>query len=140
MRTLKPLALTALNAPFFHDGGVHLVFVVGAMVSLDGASIEQEQALWKAVAALPGSNGGLDELKPKPRGEALMSGWAFAPAGKPAQIVAARLEVGPIAKEVWAIGDRFWKLTGPTEAEAFEKMPLAYDRAFGGEGWAQNPI
>ena len=81
MRTLKPRTLTVLNAPFQHDGKVRLVLVVGAMVSLDGASIEQEQTLWKSCAALPGANGLLDELKPKVRGEALLSGFAFAPQG-----------------------------------------------------------
>jgi uncharacterized protein YjbI with pentapeptide repeats len=140
MRTLKPRALTALNAPFQNDGKVRLVLVVGAMMSLDGTTIEQEQTLWKELSRLPGSNGFLDEIKPKVRGEALLSGFAFAPQGKPAAIVPARLDVGPIHKEVWAVGDRSWKLTSPTEAVPFVEMPLSYDRAFGGEGFVQNPI
>jgi hypothetical protein len=100
MRTLKPLALTALNAPFQHDGRIRLVFVVGAMVSLDGQLVEQEQTLWRVVAGLPGSRGYVDELKPKVRGEALLSGHAFAPEGKPVPVVAVRFEVGSVAKEV----------------------------------------
>ncbi len=145
MRTLKPMALTALNAPFQHDGKVRLVLVVGAMVSLDGATIEQEQTLWREIAGLPGSTGFLDEIKPKVRGEALLSGFAFAPQGKPVPIVPVRLTIGPagqplVDKEVWAIGDRWWKLTGPTEAVPFTAMPLSYDRAFGGEGHAPNPV
>ena len=140
MRTLKPAALTVLNAPFQHDGKVRLVVVVGAMVSFDGSTIEQEQTLWVELSRIPGLSGFLDELKPKVRGEALLSGYAFAPQGKAAPIVAARLAVGPIEKEVWAIGDRAWKLTGPTEPEPFTEMPLGYDRAFGGEGYAQNPV
>src|ERR1700690_1698309 len=105
MRTIKPRSLTSLNAPFQHDGQVRLVLVVGVMVSLDGATLEQEQTLWKTVAELPGSSGALDELKPKVRGEALLSGTALAPQGRPSPIVAARITVGPIDKEVWAIGD-----------------------------------
>jgi uncharacterized protein YjbI with pentapeptide repeats len=140
VRTLKPMTLTALNAPFQHEGKVRLVLVVGAMVSLDGTVIEQEQTLWYELGRLPGSSGALDEIKPKVRGEALLSGFAFAPQGKPAPIVAARFTVGPIDKEVWAIGDRTWKLTGPTEPVPFTEMPLGYDRAFGGEGFAPNPI
>src|SRR5579871_2696174 len=139
MRTLKPRSLTALNAPFQHDGKVRLVMVVGAMVSLDGTTIEQEQTLWKDLSQLPGGSGALDEIKPKVRGEALLSGFAFAPLGKPSPIVPVRLTVGPIDKEVWAVGDRSWKLTGPTEAVPFTEMPLSYDRAFGGEGYPQNP-
>lgn len=139
MRTLKPTTLTVLNAPFQHDGKVRLVLAVGAMMSLDGTTIEQEQTLWKAVSELPGSNGALDEVKPKVRGEALLSGFAFAPQGVPAPIVPVRLSAGPIDKEVWAVGDRWWKMTGPTDAVPFTEMPLGYDRAFGGEGYAQNP-
>src|SRR4051812_19932329 len=112
MRTIKPLALTALNAPFQHNGKVRLVLIVGAMVSLDGATIDQEQTLWKTLLEAPGCRGALDELKPKVRGEALLSGFAFAPGGKPAPIVAARLAVGAIDKELWAVGDRWWKLAG----------------------------
>jgi uncharacterized protein YjbI with pentapeptide repeats len=140
MRTLKPAALTVLNAPFQHEGKIRLVLVVGAMVSLDGQTIEQEQTLWSEISRIPGQSGFLDEIKPKVRGEALLTGYAFAPQGKPAPIVAARFSVGPIDKEIWAIGDRTWKLTGPTEPEPFTEMPLGYDRAFGGEGFAQNPI
>ena len=63
-------------------------------------------------------------VKPKVRGEALMSGYAYAHQGKPAPVVAARLAVGPIDKEVWAVGDRFWKTTGPTDAVPLTQMPL----------------
>jgi uncharacterized protein YjbI with pentapeptide repeats len=140
VRTLKPLALTALTAPFSHEGKERLVIVVGAMVSFDGTVIDQEQTLWKVVSELPGASGALDELKPKLRGEALLSGFAFAKGGAPAPVVPVRMEVGPIAKEVWAIGDRWWELTGSTDPVPFTKMPLSYDRAFGGEGFLENPI
>lgn len=139
MRTHKPLALTALNAPFQHNGKVRLVLVVGAMVSLDGSVIEQEQALWKLVAEVPGNNGSLDEMRPKVKGEVLVSGYAFAPGGAPAPVVAAKLSVGSVQKELWVIGDRTWKVMGPSEPQPFTRMPIAYDRAFGGEGFPENP-
>jgi uncharacterized protein YjbI with pentapeptide repeats len=139
MRTQKPLSLTVLHAPFQHQGKIRLVMVVGAMVSLDGKQIEQEQTLWKLIASAPGGNGALDEIKPKVRGEVLVSGHAYAPEGKPVPAMAARLSVGPVNKEIWVIGDREWKTTGPTDAIPFTRMPLSYDRAFGGEGYAPNP-
>src|SRR5262249_51799236 len=73
------------------------------------------------------------------RGEVLLTGYAFPPGGKPAPVTAARLAVGPVDKTIWVVGDRFWKATGPSEAVPYEKMPLGYDRAFGGQGYAQNP-
>ncbi|APR84100.1 Alcohol dehydrogenase [Minicystis rosea] len=139
MRTIKPFALTALNAPFQHGGKVRLVLAVGAMVSFDGTKIDHEQTLWKTLAEVPGSAGALDEIKPKVRGEALLSGYAYAPNGKPAPVVAARLSVGSIQKELWVVGDRVWKGMGPTEAIPFDRMPIDYEHAFGGEGYAANP-
>jgi uncharacterized protein YjbI with pentapeptide repeats len=139
MRTLKPLALTVLRAPFQHNGKVRLVIAVGAMVSLDGTKIEQEQTLWKALGNTPGSTGALDEVRPKVRGEALAAGYAFAPGGTPVAVVAARLAVGPIRKELWVVGDRAWRATGPSDPVPFDKMPLDYEHAFGGDNYAQNP-
>jgi len=47
-----------------------------------------------------------------------------------------RLRVGPLAKTVRVIGDRYWiKSLGSvymSSPEPFEKMPLIYERAFGG--------
>jgi uncharacterized protein YjbI with pentapeptide repeats len=139
MRTIKPLTLTALNAPFHLNGKVRLVVVVGVMVSLDGALVEQEQTLWKSLVEVPGSTGALDEIKPKVRGEALLTGYAFPPGGKPAAVTAPRLAVGAVDKTIWVVGDRVWKASGPSEPVPYEKMPLGYDRAFGGQGFAANP-
>jgi len=157
MRTLKPLALTVMHGPFQHRGKVRLVVVVGAMVSLDGTKIEQEYSLWRSITMAPRAAPSLgpaapaqatavpgyvtlDEVKPKVRGEALLTGYAYAPRAEPAPVVAARFAVGPIAKELWVIGDRVWKASGPSEPTPFVEMPLGWDRAFGGEGYASNPI
>jgi hypothetical protein len=47
-----------------------------------------------------------------------------------------RLTVGPLVKEARVLGDRSWYKSGSsigmTRALAFEKMPLIYERAFGG--------
>lgn len=139
MRTIKPLTLTSLNGPYQINGKVRLVVVTGVMVSLDGTLVEQEQTLWTALSQVPGSSGALDEIKPKVRGEVLLTGYAFPPGGKPAAVTAPRLALGAVDKTIWVVGDREWKATGPTEPIHYEKMPLGYDRAFGGQGYAQNP-
>src|SRR4029077_21012090 len=52
-----------------------------------------------------------------------------------------RLTVGPLRKELRVFGDRQWfrTLGGPAVSHptAFEKMPLVYERAFG--GWDRRP-
>jgi hypothetical protein len=91
----------------------------------------------------------------KPTTDVLLHGHAHAPGGKPATEVDVTMKVGPITKTLHVSGDRSWKqgtlglrLTDP---EPFEKMPITYERAFGGtdlrsddpgkRGWEpRNPI
>ncbi|UQA58339.1 DUF2169 family type VI secretion system accessory protein [Polyangium aurulentum] len=140
MRTLKPSPLSLLNGPFEADGKVYLVFAIAVMLDCARVAVEQEQTLWQIFPKAPGSNGMLDEMRPKVRGEWLVLGSAHAPGKKPASAVAVRAGVGAAQKELWAVGDRVWKGGVPSEAEPFVEMPLAWERAFGGEGFAQNPL
>lgn len=140
MHLYKPFSLTVLTTPFSFRGKDKLVVVVGAMMPFEGGSIESEQNLWKLLPSLPGSNGSLDELKPKTRGEVLVLGSAHAPRGSKATVVATKVSIGPIEKELWAIGNRFWRGGRLTDPEPFESMPLDWAHAFGGEAYALNPL
>jgi hypothetical protein len=72
----------------------------------------------------------------KPRCDVLLIGSAYAPGGKPARKVPVGLKIGPIAKSFTVVGDRTWEkvlLTATASMpEPFKKMPITYDRAFGG--------
>jgi hypothetical protein len=76
----------------------------------------------------------------KPRTDVILVGHAYAPYGRPAKVVDVEIEVGPIYKKLRVFGDRAWSfpsdradaipyVVGPAE---FVKMPLTWDRAFGG--------
>jgi hypothetical protein len=76
----------------------------------------------------------------KPRTDVVLVGHAYAPHGRPAKVVDVEIEVGPIRKKLRVFGDRAWSfpseqqdaipyIAGPAE---FVKMPLTFDRAFGG--------
>jgi len=76
----------------------------------------------------------------KPRTDVVLVGHAYAPHGRPAKVVDVELEVGVLKKKLRVFGDRAWSfpsdqadaipyVVGPAE---FVKMPLTYDRAFGG--------
>ena len=76
----------------------------------------------------------------KPRTDVVLVGHAYAPFGRPAKVVDVEIEVGAIRKKLRVFGDRAWSfpseqadaipyIAGPAE---FVKMPLTYDRAFGG--------
>lgn len=76
--------------------------------------------------------------------DVLVHGHAYAPGGRPATQVDVTLKLGPIQKTLRVIGDRLWKnsVLGLTMSrpESFTKMPLTYERAFGGtDTLSENP-
>lgn len=73
----------------------------------------------------------------KPYCDVLLNGGAWAPRGKPSKRVRVGLRVGTIDKQFDVVGDRTWEgrfLTGlrPGAPKPFERMPISYDRAYGG--------
>lgn len=72
----------------------------------------------------------------KPATDVIMLGHAYAPAERPAQELEVSLRIGPRTKTVQVYGNRVWKkgLMGSTisQPEPFLKIPLIYERAFGG--------
>ncbi|MFN8588605.1 MAG: DUF2169 domain-containing protein [Candidatus Eisenbacteria bacterium] len=72
----------------------------------------------------------------KPGADVIVLGHAHAPGGKPVTELDVRIEVGDVATRLRVFGDRSWKraLLGlsPSRPEPFRKMPLAWERAFGG--------
>lgn len=124
-----------------------------------------EQAMWMAFAkqaaapriSVDGStppyvaSAILDEGLPKATGEVLVRGYAFRPtnagkAGKPApagctvRLVMGAPEAPMVDKSLVVSGDRRWEFLGMTMPEPFEKMPLDWTQAFGGPGFADNPV
>jgi hypothetical protein len=87
----------------------------------------------------PGSSAPMYEVDFAPRKHAcdvLLLGSAYAPAGRAVTRRQVGLHIGPIDKICGVVGDRVWEagLGGirTSQAQRFERMPLSYDRAFGG--------
>jgi len=76
-----------------------------------------------------------------PTAGVLLAGHAHAPGGRAAPTAAARLAIvreRPLLdKTVHVFGDR---ASGASHAQPFVKMPLVYERAYGGAGMAENPV
>lgn len=73
----------------------------------------------------------------KPATDVVVNGTAYAPGGEPARVVDVSLTVSTIRKTIRVFGDRTWEAghTGgftPSPPKPFLKMPLIYERAFGG--------
>jgi hypothetical protein len=68
--------------------------------------------------------------------DVLVNGSAHAPGGKPAEVVTVGLHLGPIKKRFEVIGDRIWSRNiaglAPSAPRRFVKLPISYDRAYGG--------
>jgi hypothetical protein len=59
-------------------------------------------------------------------------GHAYAPGGRPITETEVGFRVGTMQKILRVSGDRQWAGMGPTSPQPFVKMPLIYERAFGG--------
>ncbi len=64
--------------------------------------------------------------------DVIVVGHAYAPQGRPLAHIDAGFRVGPVQKMLRVTGDRRWGVSGPTMPEAFTRIPLLYERAFGG--------
>jgi hypothetical protein len=95
-----------------------------------------------------------DLVHTKPTTDILIHGHAYAPQGRRATHVDVTMKVANIVKTLRVFGDRYWD-RGPTDLkitnpEPFEKIPITYERAFGGvdqksnnpsQGWEpRNPV
>lgn len=73
-----------------------------------------------------------------PAFEVVLLGVAHAPEGRPVPSMTVRLSVGARSRSMAVFGDRWWNTYGqPMEPEPFARMPLTWNRAFGGtaEAW-----
>ena len=62
----------------------------------------------------------------------IVVGHAHAPPGTAVTHIDCGFKVGPLQKMLRVYGDRIWGLLGPSAPQPFQKMPLVYERAYGG--------
>ncbi|MEI6313470.1 MAG: DUF2169 domain-containing protein [Syntrophus sp. (in: bacteria)] len=103
-----------------------------------------EQEMWPFVQEEIGTEKIFDMAMPKPKGEFLVWGRCFAPEGRPITATQVHVQVGPIKKNLYIFGNRYWKRTvlgtTITDPEPFMEMPIVYERAFGGKDFNKNPL
>jgi uncharacterized protein YjbI with pentapeptide repeats len=79
----------------------------------------------------------------KLRGEVFLRGTCHAPGGRPLKECPVRFSVGAWSKTLRVTGQRFWSdglLQAATEPVPFTSMPISYANAYGGPGYALNPV
>lgn len=142
MKVIKPQKLGVLTRVFEHGREVFFVPTVFACFPFDVPSgLFTEQAMWQAMTEELGPGAALDLGLPKPTGEVLVDAHAYAPGGVPQPGVEVELSlVSGFKKALWVSGDRRWELLGMTMPEPFVSMPIDWAHAFGGPGFAENPL
>lgn len=96
------------------------------------------EKLWPAMLKAIGEEHPIETGLPKPRAEFLVYGACHT--GKHAQALEVRAEVGEIRKSLLVFGPRSWSAGVITHQGSFLRMPLDYAHAFGGPGYAHNPL
>ena len=100
-----------------------------------------EVSMWTFVADRMGKEAVLDGGIPKCRGEYLVHGRAYAPGGEAQAGVPVRATVDTLEKSLFVRGDRYWQSgRHASEPRPFVEMPLDWSLAYGGPGYARNPL
>lgn len=82
-----------------------------------------------------------DDLAPfKPRGECFVLGHFHAPHGQPVPHGRIAFQIGPVQKALSVFGERRWTTWGPSEPKPTARVPLRWERAFGGPNVPENPV
>jgi uncharacterized protein YjbI with pentapeptide repeats len=140
MRGIKPFKIGFVTRPF--QWGADHRLGVSTMVYFtfgDPPTLHTDVEMWTTAAEeLPGQ--ALEAGIPRSRSEFVVSGTCFQPGGQARATCPVRVTVGDVDKQLYVIGDRKWNRGVPSQPEPFTSMPLSWERAFGGEGFPQNPV
>jgi uncharacterized protein YjbI with pentapeptide repeats len=141
MKVIKPQRLGVLARTFEHDGAFHFAVSVLAFFAFETpGQLLTEVSMWKFLPQELGKDVAFDAGMPKARAEVLLTAKAYPAGRKPQAACQVRLKLGKVDKTLYAVGDRFWKGGAPTPPQPFSELPITYANAFGGEGYAQNPL
>lgn len=140
MKVVKPTAISVLTRPFeFKDKNI---FGFSALVFVGIGGVQDvftEMQLWPFWATRPEAAMPLSEGMFMSRAEYLISGVAH-PHGTDGRACAVETRVGAMDKRLLVHGDRHWEGASPSPPQPFSGLPLTWTRAYGGEGFADNPV
>ncbi|EOC1332172.1 DUF2169 domain-containing protein [Cronobacter turicensis] len=141
MKIVKPLRLSVLNRPFRWEGKNYLGVSVIALADMGPSpKLRPEVELWQLAASeLQTSGGVIDMAIPKVRAEFLATGHAYTHHQQEKTACAVRIDVGNLSKSLAVFGDRYWAGSKMTLPRPFDEMRLDWSRAYGGEGYEENP-
>lgn len=144
MKVIKPL-LVGFSGRNYKRNGNHFAatgFLAFPFSSPDIPLTEQE--MWRSLQPFLPLDAPWDEGIPKERGEVLLKGCCYAPGGSPILHRRISFRVGSIGKSLDVYGDRSWVrsqgILKKGEPKPFRSLPIDFSHAFGGPGYASNPL
>jgi len=145
MKIIKPQTLSLLSRPFEFKREFWLGLAVIAFLPMGTTPVLlKESALWPFLAEELPPDQPLDAVIPKTTPEFLAIAHAFAPDGVPAPQVRTGIQLGPLIKMLDVFGDRSLdrdrsgaRISNPVP---FTRMTIDWTRAYGGAGFADNPL
>lgn len=145
MKVIKPLKLGLTHRTYGHQGTHHFAVKPILFFDLnDPQRIIPEAKAWQCLMAELPQHQVFDEGMPKASPEVLLHGSAWAPGGNPVTKLRVKLSLGQMSKTLQVMGDRIWQKSflsrKATEPVPFNNMPLTWQRAFGGQQYATNPV
>lgn len=144
MQIIKPNKLSLLHKACQFGTDKFLSVGVLSFFSLgDVAALVPEYLGWPKILPFLQNGTILDMGLPKPCGEILVAGSAYAEKGQPVTQMDIQVTMGKMQKKLRVVGDRTWsgvRRDAPSRPRPFIAMPVDYAHAFGGEGFAQNPL
>jgi uncharacterized protein YjbI with pentapeptide repeats len=143
MNIVKPACVSLLPRPIEYRKRLGLsisALLFAPLQAAEGGHLLGEQSLWnllgRELGAVP-----VDEGVAKLTAEFLVHGRVHAPPGHlPTEGVAAGVRLGQRAKVVLAHPPRHWVGGQAHALGPFEPVPLSWEMAFGGPGFAPNPV
>lgn len=142
MKVIKPQTLGVLTRCLEFKGRFRLGVSVLMHVPLGAApDLFSEVSLWKLAAEVLGPDAAVDGGIPKLVPEFLVVGRAYPAGARPAPGCEVRARFAGVEKALHVIGDRHWlSADQASDPLPFDEMALDWSRAFGGEGFAANPL
>jgi uncharacterized protein YjbI with pentapeptide repeats len=141
MKVIKPQTLSLLTRPFEFRRQFWLGCAAIAFLPIgETPALLPETAMWPFLSEELPPDQPLDAVIPKVLTEVVAIAHAYAPGGTPVPLVEVGIQLGPLIKMLSVCGDRLLNRSQVTRPVPFATMPIDWKHAFGGKGFADNPI
>lgn len=138
-RIFKPLQVGFAERIFEQNNAFYCIASATLGVDLLSGRPLLEPDFLKSAFQCMGARPLPDPGMPKPCGEYMVSGSYHAPQGLPVTGGEVKVRLGEQSKNLFVFGPRNWVGGSSTRPESIVSLPVDYEQAFGGKGYAKNP-